>query len=185
MFGLIEGSGEVISLAPIGLEIVDPREERSARAQAFLQVPLYRAVYERFKGQRLPGDPGLGAELRRLGVAPKLTDRARRTLQRSARQGGFLAHGDDRLEMPSGVSDDPTASGRQVDQQRSEAEQEAVRIGRDGSNRTLLTGPGALHPFVRGLLDALPPPNSAWSLDERKKWLETADRIFSLMYKES
>ena len=41
-----------------------------------------------------------------------------------------------------------------------------------------------LHPFIRGLLEALPPPHSAWSKEERAAWLATAHNIFSLLYKE-
>jgi hypothetical protein len=40
----------------------------------------------------------------------------------------------------------------------------------------------AMHPFFRGLLDALPEPGSHWSKVQRDQWLETARHIFALVY---
>lgn len=40
-----------------------------------------------------------------------------------------------------------------------------------------------IHPFIRGLLDKLPPAGNEWTLDERMNWFEAAAAIFNLMYK--
>lgn len=37
--------------------------------------------------------------------------------------------------------------------------------------------------LIQGLIDRLPKPDSVWSLEERAKWLRTADSIFGLVYK--
>lgn len=37
--------------------------------------------------------------------------------------------------------------------------------------------------LIRGLIQRLPKPDTNWSLDERAKWLKTADSIFSLVYR--
>jgi hypothetical protein len=42
-----------------------------------------------------------------------------------------------------------------------------------------------LHPFIKGLLKKLPPPDSEWPNDKRAKWLQAAVNIFDLMYTES
>ena len=42
--------------------------------------------------------------------------------------------------------------------------------------------PAGLHPFFRGLLDALPEPGTQWSQAQRDQWLETARHIFALIY---
>ena len=42
--------------------------------------------------------------------------------------------------------------------------------------------PGNLHPFVQGLINKLPQPESEWSFKDRAKWLNTAANIFDLMY---
>jgi len=39
-----------------------------------------------------------------------------------------------------------------------------------------------LHPFLQGLLDALPEPGADWPTAKREQWLETARSIFALMY---
>ena len=40
-----------------------------------------------------------------------------------------------------------------------------------------------LHPFVQGLLDSLPEPETNWTVEGRAKWLQAAANIFDLMYK--
>jgi hypothetical protein len=40
----------------------------------------------------------------------------------------------------------------------------------------------APHPFIDGLLGALPEPGQDWPISGRIKWLQTASNIFSLMY---
>ena len=40
------------------------------------------------------------------------------------------------------------------------------------------------HPFIQGLIDKLPTPETAWALKDRAKWLTTAANIFDLMYLE-
>ena len=39
-----------------------------------------------------------------------------------------------------------------------------------------------LHPFIQGLVDALPPVGTAWPSDTREKWLNAARATFDLMY---
>jgi hypothetical protein len=178
MFGLIEGSGEAVALTDLGMDIVDPQGERSARARAFLRIPLYLQLYTRFKGQRLPGDPGLETQIASLGVAPKQKDKARRVFQRSARQAEFFAHGSDRLIAPGSVG---TLTTEKASSKAEPAPEERPKETQDEEQRHTRS----LHPFVQGLLDTLPDPKNPWPSEERKKWLETAERIFSLMYKEA
>jgi hypothetical protein len=40
-----------------------------------------------------------------------------------------------------------------------------------------------LHPFIQGLLQTLPEPESDWPSAARVKWLQTAANIFDLIYK--
>jgi hypothetical protein len=54
MFGLIETTNGNHKLTPLGRAIVDPQQEREARARAFLNVPLYKAIYDKYKGGVLP-----------------------------------------------------------------------------------------------------------------------------------
>jgi len=41
----------------------------------------------------------------------------------------------------------------------------------------------SLDPFIQGLVNRLPEPDSIWSLNDRVKWLRTAANIFGLIYK--
>src|SRR5262245_48001181 len=50
MFGLLELSAGKNQLSPLGFEILDPTRAKAAMATAFLNVPLYRRVYDEFKG---------------------------------------------------------------------------------------------------------------------------------------
>ncbi|MCZ6863078.1 MAG: hypothetical protein O7I42_22910 [Alphaproteobacteria bacterium] len=101
MFGLLdkaEPSGLVLS--QLGQEVVQLGKEARARSQAFLNIPLYFAIYEKYRGHLLPPAKALEREMAALGVASKQTDKARRIFERSARQAEFFAQGDDRLVQP-------------------------------------------------------------------------------------
>ncbi len=39
--------------------------------------------------------------------------------------------------------------------------------------------------LIKGLMGRLPRPNTAWSLEERSRWLQTAASIFDLIYEAS
>jgi hypothetical protein len=95
------------TLTALGRRLVDPKEVAHARAEAFLTVPLYRKIYDEFKGHTLPGIEGLENTMVRLGVSPKQKERARQAFQRSAEQAGYFQHGSDRLVAPAMV--DPPA----------------------------------------------------------------------------
>jgi len=72
-YGLIEGKGEY-TLSKLGTRIVENPNDREAKADAFLQVPLFKAMHEYFKG-KLPESNELFAErLRILTNAKKPSD---------------------------------------------------------------------------------------------------------------
>jgi len=168
IFGLTENEQGSLTLTDIGRKMNDPSQEGTARVAAFMSVPLYKAIYEKYRGHMLPPRAALEREMANLGVSSKQADKARQAFERSAEQAGFFAHGTDRLVMPSGVS---------VAQQPKVTEKPQTQKIGGGS------GGGFLHPFIQGLLDALPEPGTDWPTNERKKWLQTADHIFGLIYK--
>jgi hypothetical protein len=155
--------------------IIDPNRAREAKVQAFLNVPLYREVFEKYRSDLLPPAAALEKDMEALGVAPKMKDRARRTFERSAEQAGFFEQGRARLVMP-GVAKHPhqeTVVKRPLHEPLS-AEKKPHPEG----------GGGELHPFIQGLLKTLPDPESEaeWSISQRVKWLQTAAHIFDLIY---
>lgn len=174
MFGLVTYDRGTVNLTPLGSRVADPSQERSARAEAFLKIPLYNRVYEDYKGATLPPTSGLETAMGNMGVSPKQKIKARQIFERSAKEAGFFEFGTTRLVMPSikasaGASPAPTP-----DLQPEEPEKKKKESERDKR-----------HPLIEGLLNELPEPKSEWSTEDRKKWLEMASTIFNVIYKDS
>ena len=106
IFGLTEKDGrDATRLSELGRAIIEPETEKAARAEAFMRVPLYAAIYEKYKGQRLPPMKALEREMQSLGVSSKQADKARQAFDRSAKLAGYREHGDDRLVRPRATLD--------------------------------------------------------------------------------
>jgi hypothetical protein len=170
VFGLIESSGGGLKLTGLGQMIVDSARERDAKVQAFLNVPLFKAVYEQNRGKQLPPPAALEREMAGLGVSEKQKERARQVFQRSAEIAGFFDMDRSRLIMPPGV----TTEAATATDEKKEPEKGA---GNGGPKP-----PVGLHPFIEGLLKTLPEPNTDWSIPDRVKWLQAAGHIFDLIY---
>jgi hypothetical protein len=173
IFGLITYGQGTVQLTPLGQQINDPQKEKAAKANAFLVVPLYKAIYERFKTGTLPPAAALENEMASLGVAKKQTDKARQTFQRSAQRAGFLAYGHDRLVMPANGPGTPDA--KNDDETVKPEDQERKKNIDDGNG-------GDRHPFIQGLLKELPSEGRDWATADRVKWLKAAAMIFDLIY---
>jgi hypothetical protein len=179
MFGLI-GTSTPYLLTELGYEIVDKdeRRQRSARSRAFLTVPLYRKLYDTYRGKALPSRPnGLERAMVDFGVAPKQSTNARLAFDRSAKQAGFFNAGEDRLVEPvvtgsvSATLEPATLEARGVVEPRV-----VEAVGFAGKN-------AGRHPFIQGLLESLPKPGDDWPVEGRAKWLEAAAHCFDLMYR--
>lgn len=101
MYGFIDKDGRSrFNLTELGERLVDASTERPARVEAFLNIPLFSAIFEKYRGKVLPSSKALEREMTALGVAHKQADKARQTFERAARQAGFFEQGDDRLVKP-------------------------------------------------------------------------------------
>ena len=171
VFGLLTYSQKRISLTSLGAKICDPLQEESAKSEAFLAVPLYKAIYERYKSVNLPPTDGLGSEMASLGVPQKQTNRARQVFQRSAHQAGFFWSGSDRLVLPtSRVDGEPRKDDQDQDNSSNDArDSNAIRTGFQ-------------HPFVDGLIKTLPKTEGPWPMGRRVQWLQAAVSVFNLIY---
>jgi hypothetical protein len=175
LFGVIATVGGKYELTNLGFSIVDSNDtrQRAARAEAFLNVQLYKRTYEEFRGKQLPPRPhGLEQAFHKFGVSSKQIGNARLAFERSARQAGYFNAGEDRLILPI-VGNAPS-----MDRLRGEVE--------ETPEPTPLPVPVAAqtyHPFIQGLLDALPEPGTNWALEGRALWLQAAAFNFNLMYK--
>lgn len=178
-YGLIHYErGGRISLTELGRQLTDPHQERTARMNAFLAVPLYLKVYEQFKGSPLPPQAGLERAIEAMGVGAKVKDKARQVMLRSAKQAGFFEAAQDRLVRPA------VRQGHQPDRHDGDAGQ---KHGDDTKKPPTNSGGGGgghedLHPLVQGLLMTLPKPGSDWTGLERVNWLTMASSIFKMIY---
>lgn len=190
MFGLMEYTNGKYELTGLGHAILDRDEntQRDARSRAFLTVPLYKKIYEEFRGRQLPPRPnGLEQAIVTFGVAMKQKSNARLAFDKSAAQAGFFGRGNDRLippilgpTGPTGPSGPTGASPNGPTGPVWRPTSEAQEIAEPMERRTQQSG---LHPFIQGLLSTLPAPDSTWKVEGRAKWLQAAANIFDLIYK--
>lgn len=173
-FGLIETQrGGKVILTDLGGKMVDANQREEAALDAFLHVPLYSAIYDRYKSKLLPPRKGLERVMESLGVSSKQKDKARQAFERSARQAGFFAQGEDRLVEPI------VRRGRWQSDTQPPAELPTDSAPSANSYNQ------NMHPFIEGLLQSLPAPETEWSTEQQAKWLQTAAGIFGLIYKGS
>jgi hypothetical protein len=172
MFGLIDTGQGRVSLTQLGREVLPSSgNDRAARVTAFLNVELFKAMYDQYKGNALPPQPAIERQVEQLGVSPKQKERARQTFMKSAQYAGFIDATTGRFVKPGVAARDDT-------QQEKPAEQRKRDNGDDGGD------PPGLHPFVQGLLRELPAAGEVWPEAKRKLWLDTAASIFKMIYKD-
>jgi hypothetical protein len=173
-FRLTDNERGKARLSDLGHLIIQPDQEAQARAEAFLSVPLYLKIFDRYKGFTLPPPAALERELMGLGVSSKQTDKARQAFVRSARQAGFFAHGEDRLVRPQLSKSPPT---RPLDEPAISDVQH--RDGRSGDG----DGNPPLDPLIAALIQKLPPAGTReWKAQERIMWLQMAAMAFQMVY---
>jgi hypothetical protein len=160
LFGVLNTDGD-IRLTDIGHSLMDPKTAQEGRARAFLMVPLYRAVFERFRGRVVPPTQGFENELVTLGVASTLKDRARSVLERSAEQAGFYKHGRDRLIQPA-----LPPSREEATEKSDEASQDQLKVTSPSNAVTGLN----LDPLLVALLQKIPAKEEGWPSQKRLRW---------------
>lgn len=171
VFGLTEterGLGK-ISLTTLGRDIVDTGKEPAARAEAFLTVPLYTAMYETNNGHALPPAAAIERQMTQLGVSSKQAERARQVFIKSAQQANFIDQQTGRFIKPA-----VGGSGR-----ANEGLDDPPKKKNGGGD-----GPTDLDPVIKGLIDKLPPPGSVWAEPDRQLWLQILESSFKLIYED-
>jgi hypothetical protein len=76
-FRLTENERGKVRLSELGRTVLRSDKEAHARVDAFLAVPLYGKLFERYKGYTLAPTPALEREMIGLGVSSKQADKAR------------------------------------------------------------------------------------------------------------
>jgi len=187
MFGVMETVGREANLTDLGRRMAVPDTEADALAEAFLHVPLYRALYGRYAadGGKLPMIRDIDVDIERLGVLPNRVTKARQVFLGSAETAGYFRSGRDRLIRPSSAS--PSAAAGTVLSGRG-----ALTIGGGGG------GGGTFEPkdpaevshaeavqmpaLMQGLVAKLPPEGERYTRQQRQRWLDAAKNILDIVY---
>lgn len=174
MFGFITVEKGRVFLTEEGEAVLEPLREAAARAEAFLKVPLYQALYEKFKGKPLPPPRGLENEIVKLGVSSKQADRARQVFEKSADQAGFMAFGKDRLVKPNIDKSSFASNGAKILENKDE-----TNSSRGSKNETIKENN---YSFLIPLLERIPSQGTSWDYKDRVKWLLAASQTFDVIY---
>ena len=185
MFGLMDKQGKLFvptSLAQRVLSPVFPQDKSAALVEAFLNVELFRRVYNDNKQRDLPQGLGLKNAMRTIyGVLPARIDLAIKTLLDSAGTAGFFAvKGGARTHLIMPMTQAPMAPPHGV-----AAPMAPPPPAAHGGGNPPPPPPGALadlHPAMQRLLQKLPPVGSEWTVDARSQWIIMATNIFSAAY---
>ena len=181
VFGLVDKDGRsAFRLTDLGIRLASEPTNKADLVEAFLAVPLYRAVYERFKGNKLPPSKALEREMAELGVSHKQTDRARQAFEKSAELAGFFESGNDRLVRPNlnAFSPGDRVQPQAIDHS-SDADEEVKRI-----EKKRVEPKSTIDPIIQGLIERLPASGSKWEKRERDLWLQILSNTFDLVYQE-
>jgi len=173
-FGLLTYGQGIVTLTDLGQRLNDPQQEKAAKADAFLKVELYNKIYEHYKNTTLPPPDALESEIVKMGVAPKQKGKARQAFQRSATSAGYFWSGSNRLVRPAlkaSAAPATPAVEPEDDEKKKNKENDDDKPRR--------------HFLIEGLLNELPEPQTEWTTEDRKKWLEMASAIFNVIYKDS
>lgn len=175
MFGLIEAAADnKFQLTDLGAMILssDEAESRQAKRDAFLAIELYQKTYETFRGRALPLRPhGLEATFVNFGVAPKQKDKARLAFERSALFAGFFHAGREKLVEPI-ISGNGGTKAVPVVAPVLPPAAPVKETPLDAANQLL----------IKGLLERLPTPETAWPLAERARWLRALAVNLAMIY---
>ena len=153
-FGLLEISRGKVDLTDLGMRLADPKHSKAARVEAFLNVPLYKLMYDQLKGQPLPPTAAIERMMLNAGVPPKQKERARQVFTRSAKVAGFFDLHPDRLVKPE--LRDTAAPSTPSETAKTDALLFPVPPSRKYSGGGGGDDGDGIHPAILGLLRDLP-----------------------------
>jgi hypothetical protein len=175
-FGLIEGTSDDLRVTPLAHAILEPDfPETAARARfdAFMNVPLFVAVFRSKEGQPLPPDKtGMQNMLKhQFGVGDRQAPIAAARLLDSAEQAGLFALGHNKMIKP-------TFGERAGAVAREPAAPSALGhapVPRQGAHE------GRLPKLIEGALDEL--PEGQWDEQGLSEWLSLFEMALRVVYR--
>ena len=175
LFDFIRADGTSINITSLGRKVLDGARKDTALAKAFLKVPLFLAMFEKHSGYPLPPAAAIERQVVEFGVPDKQKERARQTFSKSASLAGFIDSSTGRFVKPA-VRVERAEEVEAPDKTSEPDKPCGARSGFDSGGKHY-------HPFIKGLLDALPDPGVDWPHRERAKWLRLAASAFDFVYK--
>ena len=179
-FGLLKSRSGTAALTRLGRAALDPNQQQQALAEAFLNVPLYSLLFEKFEGAVLPPPIGLQKVMQDLGVTAKSAPKARHAFRRSADTAGFFPAGDDRLVNPLTSQFAPADDSSGDANGDSGGENESVELSASSTgSHELPKGPS--DPVLKALWSTLPRERFEPG-DARNRWLTAFRVVFDMAY---
>lgn len=199
MFGLLEEYGDSIVLSDRAKKIISPvgnSDADQAKADAFLNVELFRRVFEEFNGHTLPGEAGLKNLFENTyKIVPKQVASALRIMLDSADTAGYFRATGNRSKMVKPIislemSMEQRGDERQPDERHKnigvgevEHQQNAVKHKRHGGGGGG-GDDGNIDPALIGLLRNLPSPGSKLGPKRRIALIEAFKSTINFIYPE-
>lgn len=189
MFGFIISEKGEMSVSDRAKNIfaeIMPEDSKKAKVDAFLDIELFRAVYDQFIGSTLPADSGLENLLKHTyKIVPDRVGPALRVLKESAEFAGFFESGSNRLVKPPVVSNSSNGAEnsegeRSPDSGRGKQEQDQNRSSIPNAYSPSI----GIHSAISGLLRELPPQGTPWSKGKKEKFLAAFTAMIDVIYPE-
>ncbi|MGJ0394186.1 MAG: hypothetical protein ACR650_15810 [Methylocystis sp.] len=176
LFGFVETErGGGVSLTSLGRSVINPSQEIASKVTAFLNVPLFKQMYDQYNGHVLPPAAAIERQMIQLGVSSKQADRARQNFTKSAQQAGFVDGQTGRFIKPACANARP----EDKDGGRPEVGDDDRRGG--GNNGD--DGGLSLDPLLIALLKKIPPAEKgSWPAAQRIRWFRTFAMNVSQIY---
>jgi hypothetical protein len=163
---------------------VMPEDAIKAKMEAFLNVPLFKRVFERVRGATLPQDIGLrNLFSHEFQVPSAKTALAVRLFKDSARQTGFYDAAPDRLIRPSFVASPavaPAAPAGPVPAQDRDGDPQPPPVRRFAGGGG--DGPSSVHPAIVGLIRELGEKGPTWNEVGQKGFLDALTGLVKFIY---
>jgi len=177
MFGLVAKAGDFFTPSPLAQQILMPtyvEQGRQALVEAFLNVDLFKRVFDDFRGKDLPPEFGMKNALRNTyRVVPTRIDVAYRVLMESAESAGFFETRGARTHLimpplkPVSPAPGPTVHETTEDSNKLGGGGSGDGGGTGGSNQTrTLTLDAVKARYVQTLINVLEEKGKEGPLDE-------------------
>jgi hypothetical protein len=181
LFGLLEGPSSALRVSDLARRILHPEypeDADAARVEAFENVPLFKAVLDRYNGVPLPGESGMKNVLETtFGVSKEKSAFVLTRLMDSAEQAGLFKLVGNRTKMhrPSAIS--PRAASSPAPQSVDHVAEPVAAVA------TAPTSGGRFSKLIEGVLDEFPEDRDGWTEPEMLQALSLLEQALRLYYR--